>query len=65
MHILLAFVYLGDDILKKIKPISEENFYNLNRDQKYQMVLKKSLETCDYARENNISLRDCLSFPAK
>jgi len=53
-----------DDILKQIKPISEENFYNLTRDQKYQMILKKSLEVCEYARENKLELRDLLSFPA-
>lgn len=49
---------LRDQMLKKIKPISEENFYNLSRDEQYQMIIKKSLEVCEYARENNIDLKE-------
>ncbi len=56
---------LRSDICKKIKPISEENFYNLNRDQKYQMILKKSLEVCEYSRENNLDLATVMSFAGK
>ena len=56
---------LRDDICQKIRPISEENFYNLNRDQKYEMILKKSLEVCEYGRENNLDLPTIMSFAGK
>lgn len=44
----------GDDMVKKIKPIFDENFYNLDRDEKYRMIFKKSLELVDYTYDNNI-----------
>lgn len=53
-------IRIRDDIVKKIQPVYQENFYNLNRDQKYQMVLKKSLEVCEYSRENNYDLIEIL-----
>lgn len=57
--------FSGKDIVSKIKPVYEENFYNLTRDQRYQMVLKKSLEVCEYARDNNIDLKDIMMFAGK
>ena len=39
-------------MVKKIKPIYEENFYNLDREKKYEMILKKSLEMIEYVDEN-------------
>lgn len=53
---------LRDDLCSRIKPVFEENIYNLNRDQKYQMVLKKSLEVCEYSREKNIDLNELMEF---
>ena len=47
---------IRDELCKRIRPIYEENFYNLNRDQKYQIILKKSLEICVFAKEHNIDL---------
>lgn len=44
----------GDDMVKKIRPISEDNFYNLDRDEKYRIIFKKSLELVDFTFENNI-----------
>lgn len=41
-------------MVKTIKPISEENFYNLDRDEKYQMIFKKSLELLEFVNENKI-----------
>lgn len=41
-------------MVKQIKPIFEENFYNLDRDQKYQMIFKKSLEIIDFVSEHKI-----------
>lgn len=55
---------IRDDLVREIKPLSEENYYNLTRDQKHQMVLKKSLEICEYGRRNNIDLRTLLQFAA-
>ncbi|RNA34484.1 peroxisomal acyl-coenzyme A oxidase 1 isoform X2 [Brachionus plicatilis] len=43
-----------DVMVKTIKPISDENFYNLERDQKYQMIFKKSLEMFEFVNENKI-----------
>jgi hypothetical protein len=45
---------LRDSIKQRIKPICEENFYNLNRNEKYQMILKKSLEAWQWADENGV-----------
>lgn len=41
-------------MVKQIRPISEENFYNLDRDEKYRIIFKKSLELVDYTFGNNI-----------
>lgn len=49
-------LHLREKLLKRISPLYEENFYNLTRDEKYQIVLKKSLELCDFAKENNYDL---------
>lgn len=57
-----AHLDLRDDLMSRIKPVFEENFYNLNRDEKYQMVLKKSLEICEYGREKNLDLSHLIRF---
>lgn len=41
-------------MVKHIKPISEENFYNLDRDKKYELVYKKSLEIFEFHKERNL-----------
>lgn len=41
-------------MIKHIRPIYEENFYNLDRNEKYEMIFKKSLELVDYVENNNI-----------
>ena len=45
---------LRNSIKERIKPISEENFYNLSRNEKYQMIMKKSLEAWRWADENGV-----------
>jgi hypothetical protein len=45
-------------MVQKIKPLSEENFYNLDRKEKYEMMLKKTLEFYDFVRDNNIKYED-------
>jgi acyl-CoA oxidase len=57
-----AHLNLRDDLMKRIKPVFEENFYNLNRDEKYQMIMKKSLEICEYGREKNIEWSQLIRF---
>jgi hypothetical protein len=47
-------------MVEKIKPIFYENFYNLDRDQKYQLVFKKSIEMTEFVQDNNI--QDLLSM---
>lgn len=42
-------------MVAKIRPLYEENFYNLDRDEKYEMIYKKSLEIYDFLKENKIS----------
>jgi hypothetical protein len=42
----------GEKLVKDIKPIWEENYFNLERDQKYQMIFKKSLEIIEWFVEN-------------
>ena len=32
-----------------------ENFYNLDRDDKYEMMMKKSLEIFEFIQKNNIN----------
>ncbi|CAF0808334.1 unnamed protein product [Brachionus calyciflorus] len=46
---------LRDRMVSKIRPISDENFYNLDRDEKYEIIYRKSLEIFDFLKENNIS----------
>jgi hypothetical protein len=41
-------------MVQKIKPIFEENFYNLDRSKKYEMILKKSLQAVEFHKEKNI-----------
>lgn len=55
---------IRDELVKAVKPLSEENYYNLTRDEKHQMVLKKSLEICEFGRNNNVDLRTLLQFSA-
>lgn len=57
-------VQLRDELVKKVKPIHEENFFNLSRDERYQMILKKSLELFEFSRENNIDINTLLAFAA-
>ena len=45
---------LGKKLVNEIKPIFEENFYNLDRDRKYQMILKKSLELVEFVNKYKI-----------
>ena len=47
-------MFEGKKLAKEIKPIFEENFYNLERDQKYQMIFKKSLELVDFVNKYKI-----------
>lgn len=47
---------LRGKLVRQIRPICEENFYNLSRDEKYEIILKKSLEVIDFAKENNVDL---------
>ena len=42
-----------DKMVQQIKPIFYENFYNLDRDAKYQMVFKKSLDIMEFVKEHN------------
>lgn len=42
-------------MVAKIRPLYEENFYNLDRDEKYEMIYKKSLEIYDFFKENKIN----------
>lgn len=44
----------GDEIVKKIRPICEENFYNLNREEKYEVMFRKSTELYHYLKENQL-----------
>ncbi len=57
-------LHLREQIVKKIKPLYEENFFNLSRDEKYEMMLKKSLEIFEYSRETQIDINTVLSFAA-
>ena len=41
-------------MVKQIRPIFEENFYNLDRDSKYQMIMKKSLQAVEFANEHKV-----------
>jgi hypothetical protein len=41
-------------MVKKISPIYFDNFYNLDRDEKYRIIFKKSLEMVEYVTENKI-----------
>jgi hypothetical protein len=47
---------IRDTLLKRMKPIFEENFYNLSRDEKYQIILKKSLEIIEFSKEHDVDL---------
>jgi hypothetical protein len=47
---------IRDTLLKRMKPIFEENFYNLSRDEKYQIILKKSLEIVEFSKEHDVDL---------
>lgn len=39
----------------QIKSLYEENYENLERGQKYELVLKKSLELIEFANEHNVT----------
>ncbi len=41
-------------MVKKIKPIFEENFYNLERQEKYDLIYKKTLDIVEYSNEHKI-----------
>lgn len=42
-------------LASKIKSLYDENYENLERGQKYELVLKKSLELIEFANEHNVS----------
>ena len=41
-------------MVKEIKPIFYENFYNLDRDKKYQLVCQKSIEMVEYVQDHDV-----------
>ena len=43
---------IRDDLAAKIKPLFEENYNNLTRAQKHELVYKKSLELNEYFNGN-------------
>ena len=45
-------------MVKKIKPLFEENFYNLDRNEKYEMMVKKTLEFYEFVQDNDIKYED-------
>ena len=45
----------GDKLVKTVKPIYYENFYNLGKEEKYEMMMKKSLQILEFLRDNNIN----------
>ena len=51
----LDAMFHRDNMLKKIKPISDEsyNYYNQDRARRYEIVLSKSLEIFEYCMEND------------
>jgi acyl-CoA oxidase len=48
---LRALMY-RERMLKEIGPLSDENFYNLDRDKKYELVVAKSLRLYEFCMEN-------------
>lgn len=44
-------MYIGDEIVKNIRPLWEENFNNLNRDEKYESLFRKSLEIFEFLKD--------------
>lgn len=48
-------IKIGKKLVNEIKPIYYENFYNLDRDDKFQMMMKKSLEIFEFIQRNNIN----------
>lgn len=47
-----------NQMVKKIKPLFEENFYNLDRNEKYEMMVKKTLEFYEFVQDNDIKYED-------
>ena len=41
-------------LVQEVKPIFEENFYNLDREQRFQMIFKKSLDIVDFVYKHDI-----------
>jgi hypothetical protein len=41
--------------VKRVKPLYEENFYNLSRNEKYEMLFKKSLEIYEFIEEKGVA----------
>lgn len=42
-----------DELVRRVRPLSEENFYNLYREEKYDILCKKTLELYDFINEKN------------
>lgn len=40
--------------MTKIRPICEENYYNLNREEKYELIFGKSMQIHDYLKTHQI-----------
>lgn len=47
--------FVGKKVVKEIKPLIEENYENLDRSEKYEINIKKSLEMIEFAKQNNVT----------
>lgn len=45
---------IGEKVIKDIEPITY-NFYNLDREQRYDFTFKKTLEYVDFVKNNGLS----------
>ncbi len=52
--ILISCSHLEREIVKEIKPVFYENYDNLDRNEKYEMVFKKSLELIEFAKRHRV-----------
>ena len=44
----------GKEIVQKTNPLLYENYENLDRDEKFDLVVKKSLQLIEFSQEHNI-----------
>lgn len=63
INIIFVLQKIGKDLVTKIKPIFYENFYNLTRSEKYELMYKKSIEITEYMRVNNIDPKYFMRIP--